>query len=412
MTEQRSLWRDRDFTILLGGQLASYVGDQAQGLAMPLLVLAVTGSVTEAGVVLALQTVSFLVFGLLAGALADRWNRKITMIWCELGRLVLAASVPVALWLGWLSFGQLCAVAVFSGILSTLFEVANTAALPNVVGADRLTAALGYSQSAANTVRIAGATVAGILYGLGRAVPFVVNAVSYAVSAVSLSLMRADFQQKRTEVRPRLGSEIAAGLRWIGHHRVIRFLTVIVGLDNIRYGAGYLLIIVLAQHLGGTPFQIGLIFSAAGIGSVLGALACARATEMFPVGRIAIVMLWLEALMFPFYALSPNVLSLGIVAALESVVAPIYTVAMTSYRLSITPDELRGRTTSAVQTVTTGALSLGTLLGSTLIGWIGAATATYFFGGWLAVLAIVTTANRAVRQTVTAPAGEAAPTRS
>ncbi|WP_163567275.1 MFS transporter [Fodinicola feengrottensis] len=362
---------------------------------------------------LALQTVSFLVFGLLAGALADRWNRKITMIWCELGRLVLAASVPVALWLGWLSFGQLCAVAVFSGILSTLFEVANTAALPNVVGADRLTAALGYSQSAANTVRIAGATVAGILYGLGRAVPFVVNAVSYAVSAVSLSLMRADFQQKRTEVRPRLGSvdrrrpavdrppsgdPLPDCHRGAGQHSVRRRISA----DHRARPAPRRDAFPDRPHL-----QCRRHRQRTGR-----ALACARATEMFPVGRIAIVMLWLEALMFPFYALSPNVLSLGIVAALESVVAPIYTVAMTSYRLSITPDELRGRTTSAVQTVTTGALSLGTLLGSTLIGWIGAATATYFFGGWLAVLAIVTTANRAVRQTVTAPAGEAAPTRS
>lgn len=409
----KALWRNRDFTILLSGQVVSFVGDSAQGLAMPLLVLALTGSVTNAGVMLALQTASYLVFGLVGGALADRWNRKVTMIWCELGRLVLAASVPVALWLGALTFAQLCVVAVLSGMLATLFEVSNTSALPTIVGTERLSAALAHSQSATNTVRIVGASIAGALYALGRAVPFLVNAISYALSAASLLLLRADFQQQRTDVKPHLIGEIRTGLRWIIRHRVIRFLTVVTALDNVRYGAGYLLIILLAERVGASPVQIGLIFSGAGIGAVLGSVVSSRATERFPVGRIAIVMLWIEALMFPFYALAPNALLLGVIAALESMVAPIYLVAMTSYRLAITPDELRGRTTSTVQTLVTGALSVGALLGSALIGWIGAAGATYFFGGWLVVLAIATTANRAVRRAeVSVRAEEAAPTQS
>jgi predicted MFS family arabinose efflux permease len=234
------------------------------------------------------------------------------------------------------------------------------------------------------------------------------------VSAASLLLLRADFQQQqRTAAKPHLIGEIRAGLRWISRHRVIRFLTVITALDNVRYGAGYLLIILLAERVGATPVQIGLIFSGAGIGAVLGSVVSSRATERFPVGRIAIVMLWIEALMFPFYALAPNALLLGVIAALESLVAPVYLVAMTSYRLAITPDELRGRTTSTVQTLVTGALSVGALLGSGLIGWIGAAGATYFFGGWLVVLAIATTANRSVRQAaVSVRAEEAAPTQS
>src|SRR5436309_7482948 len=117
MAVRKSLWRDRDFAILLSGQVVSFVGDQAQGLAMPLLVFALTGSTTQAGVVLALETAAFLVFGLVAGALADRWNRKVTMIWCELGRMLLAASIPAALRFGWLSLAQLCVVAVLSGML-------------------------------------------------------------------------------------------------------------------------------------------------------------------------------------------------------------------------------------------------------------------------------------------------------
>ncbi|MGX1546570.1 MFS transporter [Streptomyces adustus] len=394
------LFRNRDFSLLLSGQLVSAIGDQAHFMALPLIVLALTGSATQAGFVLGLGTLSFLVFGLIAGALVDRWDRKATMIWCELGRAVLTAGVAVALWLGRLTLPQLYATAVLVGILSTLFQVANTAALPNVVGPRQLSAALGYSQSAAGAVGIFGASLAGALYAVGRTVPFAVNAASFAVSAASLRLMRARFQADRQEVRTtsRLTTEIREGLGWLWRQPVIRFLTLVSAADKVRYGAGYLLIITLARQVGASPLWIGVVFSGAAVGAMAGALVSDRATRRFPLGRIAVVMLWLEALMFPLYALAPNPLMLGAVAAAESLVAPVYAVAMTTHQLAITPDELRGRTTSAVSTLTTGALSIGTLAGGALITTLGAKPLVWLCGAWLLALALLTTANRALRQ--------------
>ncbi|MFF4391597.1 MFS transporter [Streptomyces sp. NPDC001552] len=394
------LFRNRDFSLLLSGQLVSAIGDQAHFMALPLIVLALTGSATQAGFVLGLGTLSFLAFGLVAGALVDRWDRKATMIWCELGRAVLTAGVAAALWLDRLTMPQLYATAVLAGLLTTLFQVANTAALPNVVGPRQLSAALGYSQSAASAVGIFGASLAGALYAVGRTVPFAVNAVSFAVSAASLRLMRARFQVDRQDVRTtsRLSTEIREGLGWLWRQPVIRFLTLVSAADKVRYGAGYLLIITLARQVGASPLWIGVIFSGAAVGAMAGALVSDRATRRFPLGRIAVVMLWLEALMFPLYALAPNPLVLAAVAAAESLVAPIYAVAMTTHQLAITPDELRGRATSAVSTLTTGALSIGTLAGGALITTLGARPLVWLCGVWLLTLALLTTANRAVRQ--------------
>ncbi|MGW2518941.1 MFS transporter [Streptomyces sp. NPDC001617] len=394
------LFRNRDFSLLLSGQLVSAIGDQAHFMALPLIVLALTGSAAQAGFVLGLGTLSFLVFGLIAGALVDRWDRKATMIWCELGRAVLIGSVAVALWLNRLTMPQLYATTVLAGILTTLFQVANSAALPNVVGPRQLSAALGYSQSATSAVGIFGASLAGALYAFGRTVPFAVNAISFAVSAVSLRLMRARFQMDRQDVRTtsRLTTEIREGLGWLWRRPVIRFLTLVSAADKVRYGAGYLLIITLARQVGASPLWIGVIFSGAAVGAMAGALVSDRATRRFPLGRIAVVMLWLEALMFPLYALAPNPLLLAAVAAAESLVAPVYTVAMTTHQLAITPDELRGRATSAVSTLTTGALSIGTLAGGALITTLGAKPLVWLCGAWLLTLALLTTANRAVRQ--------------
>jgi MFS family permease len=97
------------------------------------------------------------------------------------------------------------------------------------------------------------------------------------------------------------------------------------------------------------------------------------------------------------YVLARNALCLGLVAAGESVITPIYWVAIGTYRLHLAPDHLRGRTSAAVQALTTGALSLGTMLGGTLIGVLGARDATLALAAWLALLALFTTLNRQAR---------------
>ncbi|MET7327672.1 MFS transporter [Nonomuraea sp. NPDC005650] len=399
-TPPRGLWRQHDFPLLLGGRLVSQLGDQLQFLALPLLVVALTGSPAQAGIVLGLQTVVYLVFGLLSGALADRWDRKATMVWCEIGRGALTATVPIAAACGILGMPQLYAVAVLNGVLGTLFGAASSSALPNIVTRADLPGALGTIGAMSNTVRIAGASVAGLAYALGRMVPFAFNAVSFLASAVALRAIRADFQQERAAdaASPReLLADIAHGLSWLWRKPVIRTLALLDAGDSLRYGAGYLLIIMLAQHLHADPAQVGIVFAGAAIGALLGSLMAPALIRRFPLGRLSITMLWVEALAFPFYALAPTWWLLLVVAFAESVVSPIYNVALDSYRLGVTPDELRGRVTSAIDTLTTGAGAVGTMAGGALISLIGAPALTGVLTGWLTLLALAATLSRTVR---------------
>ena len=398
----RSIWRHRDFVVLFSGQIVSYAGDQAQNFAMPLVVLALTGSTTQAGIVLGLHTIAYLLCGFLAGAIADRWDRKRIMIGCEIGRTIITGLIAVGVWTNHLSLPGLSVAAVLTGVLATLFSAANTAALANVVPAGQLLTALSHSASATNTVRIFGATFAGILYGLGRAVPFVVNAVSYIVSAITLGSVRRRFQQSDPKLesgaRPGVLADIRDGLRWLWGQPVLRFLALTESADMLRYGAGYLVIIVLAQHVGASSTQIGLIFTGAAIGATVGSLLAARVAGRYRLGHIAVVMAWVHAAVFPLYAIAPTPLLLGIVAAAESVMAPIYQVAITTYQMRLTPDAYRGRTSSAISTLTTGATSIGTIGGGALIAAIGVKHVVALSTGWLLILAIATTTRRSIRQ--------------
>jgi MFS family permease len=399
-TPPRSLWRQHDLHLLLGGRLVSQLGDQLQFLALPLLVVALTRSSTLAGIVLGLQTVVHLVFGLVAGALVDRWDRKITMICCEIGRGFLTATIPVAAVCGVLGMPQLFAIAVLNGVLSTLFGAANSSALPNIVTTTDLPTALGAAGAMSNTLRIVGASVAGVAYALGRMVPFAFNAVSFLASAATLRAIRADFQHERgaATASPReLPADIGSGLSWLWRKPVIRTLALLDAGDSLRYGAGYLLIVMLAQHLHANPTQVGIVFTGAAIGALLGSLLAPALTRRLPLGKLSIAMLWVEALAFPFYGVAPTWWLLLVVAFAESVVSPIYNVALDSYRLSVTPDALRGRVTSAIDTLTSGAAAIGTMASGALIALFGAPSLTIVLAGWLTFLALAATLSRTVR---------------
>lgn len=397
------LRKNRDFLLLISGQIVSSAGDQVQNFALLLVLMAVAGKTGQIGIVLGLNTASFLLFGVFAGALADRWDRRRTMIWCEIGRAAATGGIAAAMWLGELHLAYLYVFAVVTGVLSTLFQAASTAALPNVVGPGHLAQAMGTSQGAMNMVRVSGASLGAVVYAISQVMPFLMNALSFLVSALTLRLMRASFQEstgaaaRGQRSAGQMIGDIRAGLGWLWRQPVIRFLTLMQTADNLRYGSGYLVIIALAEGVRATPTEIGLVFTGAATGALAGSLLAARAAARFRLGHIAVVMLWAEALIFPLYVLAPNALFLGVVAAAESVIAPVYWVAIGTYRLEVTPDHLRGRTSAAVQALTTGALSLGTMLGGTLIAVLGARGATLALGGWLALLAISTTLNRQAR---------------
>jgi MFS family permease len=393
------LWHNRDYLLLQGGQIVSYIGNQQQFMALPLLVLLLTGSAVQAGIAVGLNTGAIIIVSPIAGALVDRWNRKVTMLICDAGRAIATFTIPFAFWLHLLTMPQIYIVVAIAGIFGTIFSVANTAALPNVVSQEQLPAALAQSQSAYTVIRVGGSLVSGVLYSIGAVLPFLANAVSFAVSVLSLGFIRGNFQTAREETtRQSLYRAISEGFTWLWKQPVLRFLTIIDGADSLRYGAGYLVILVLAKELHASAGEIGAIFTAAAVGALGGNLVSNRVRKMLSFGMIAVSMFWLEALVFPFYALAPNILVMAFIAIAEEFIAPIYTVTLNTYRQIATPDAMRGRAASTVQLVTQGAQSLGAIVGGILVQSVGARWSALILGAWLIMLAITTTLNKHVRR--------------
>jgi MFS family permease len=369
-----------------------------------LLALFVTHSPAQTGLIAALRGLPYALFMLPAGALIDHWDRKRVMILCDTGRALALGSIPVALVLGRLTIPQLYLVSLIEGTLFTFFNLAETACLARVVPKEQYAAASAQSQVSDSLAWLFGPALGGALYGIGRAIPFLTDAVSYLVSMLSLFFMRTKFQEERQAVPMHLWADIGEGLRWLWRHPVLRFLALLTGGITAPVVGYALIIIVIAQSQHASPFAIGLIFACSGIGSIVGALAAAPLQKRFSFGKLMIVSTWIWALTWLFFAIAPNPFVLGLVTALSFIIVPIYTVVQFSYRLAQIPDKLQGRVNSVFRLIAFGSQPIGMAVTGLLIQAIGPImTVVVLFIPQL-VLAIAATMNKHLRDA--RPSGE------
>lgn len=396
-----ALRRNRDYLLLWGGQVASAIGSQVSQLAFPLLMLAVTGSPALAGLLGAARALPYVLFGLLAGAYVDRWDRKTVMIVADTIRALALGSIPVALALDRLTLGQLFIVTFLEGTFFIFFGLAESACLPRIVRKDQLPAAIAANEFSYSFSSLIGPSIGGALYGLSRALPFVADAISYLASVVAVLFMRFDghatADERRAQPRRPMREEIREGVVWLWRQPVIRFLCgVNIGV-NFLYGGWTLLLIALAQRQGASSVAIGLIFATGGIGTMLGSALAAPVQRRFTVGRIVVWIAWIFAITWLPYAWAPSVVWLGIAHAVGFLFVPVYITTHMSYRLVLIPDALQGRVNSVFRLGTFGAGMLGFAVTGALLEWFGPIWTVYITAVPAFGLAIATTFNPQVR---------------
>jgi len=391
------LWRNRDFMLLWSGQLVSSVGSRISLLAFPLLILAITHSPAQAGLIAALRGIPYALFVLPAGALIDRWDRKRVMILCDSGRALALGSIPLALISGHLTIVQLYIVSLVEGTLFTFFNLAETACLPRVVSKEQLSTAVAQSMVIDSTSGLLGPSLGGALYSIGRAIPFLTDAISYAASVLSLFFIKTKFQEERNPAPIRLWADIREGLSWLWHQPLIRFIALLTGGITMPVIGYALILIVLAQGQHASSFAIGLIFACGGIGSILGSLLVTPLEKRFSFPQLMIGSTWVWALTWLLFAIAPNPFILGVVTSLSFIIVPIYTSVQFGYRLALIPDHLQGRVNSVFRLIAVGGEPIGLVVTGVLLQAIGPfSTVLVLFVPQL-ILSIAATFNKHLR---------------
>jgi MFS family permease len=366
------LRRNRDFILLWSGQLVSTVGTRISAIAYPLLVLTTTGSPAKAGLVGFAQSIPFALVYLPAGVFVDRWNRKRIMLVADGGRALALASVVVALALDGLTLAQILFVAVVEGTLFIFFQLAESAALPQIVPRAQLGTAVAQNEAREQGAELAGGPLGGILFAIDRFVPFLVDAISYAVGFVTLLFLRSELQEEREPRKTNIRAEIAEGIRWLWEERFLRVVVALVGGTNFVLNALFLTLIVRARDLDASPPLIGAMFAFFGAGAILGAFV-APAVQRHVAPRIVILLaLWVWAVETATLFVLPNAVALGAVFGLIGFLGPPFNVTLASYRYALVPDRLLARVGSVGRLVAWGTIPLAYLTAGILLAAIGA----------------------------------------
>lgn len=392
------LRRNRDFVLLWSGQVVSTVGSEVSQLAFPLLVLSLTGSARDAGIVGFARALPFLLVYLPAGVLVDRWNRKRVMLVADAGRALAIGSVAVWLALGRPPLAWLALASFLEGCLFVFFQLSESAALPAVVPKEQLPQAIAQNQARVQGAGLVGSPLGGALYGLSRLLPFAADAVSYAVSFVSLLFVRPAFQGERRREERNLRAELSEGLVWLWRQPFLRTVTALVTGTNFVHQAFSLVLIVRLRQLGASPSLIGLTFALIAVGSIAGALAGPRVQRLVPPSIVVLGSLWVWPVQTAalFWLGSP--VAIGLVTAVGFVCGPIFNVVIGSYRYALVPERLYGRVASASLLFAWGSIPLGSLFAGYAISAWGAHAMLLVLAAMLLAIALVASVSRAVRE--------------
>jgi predicted MFS family arabinose efflux permease len=385
-----SPWSLRDFRIIAFGEGASAVGDAVTFTALPLLVLALTGSGTIMGIVAALQTIPDLVIGLPAGALADRWDRRRMMIVADFGRAILTALIPLSAMAGLPTIVVILLVVAPINVLRVLFLAAWTGAIPRLVGRDLIGPASSYMEAIFAIGFIVGPGVAGLLVSrIGAPATLAIDAISFLVSAAALVFVRTPLRGERPGAADEhLLADIREGLRFVREHRLLRAAIAYWGAVGVLT-AGLipsLTYLVEGERRQG-PDAFGLVISAYSLGTLVGALLASRLTR----GNLGVllagggVVIGAVIIGLTFVVPVETVALLGFIAGIAN------TLVLVSYitiRASSTPDSLLGRVGATTRMISVGLQPAGAAAAGILLDAVGGASTLRLMGAGLVVAAI------------------------
>lgn len=366
------------------------VGNGAFVTAVPLLAVTLTPDPRLISMVAAASFAPWLLFSLPVGALVDRHSRIALMRGAQLFQAVVVALIVVLVAAGVMNVGYLTAAAFAVGVGQVVFGIASQSVLPEIVD----TRSLGLAnarQYLATTIgqSFLGPPVGSLLFGLAVVLPFGLDVATLVVSALLLTTLRGTSRPRLRETGVPQRRAVVEGLRWLGRHRLLRTLALLLGVNTFCFQLGNVTLVLLAtRELGVTPAGYGLLLAVAAVGSVLGGLLTARLVRLFGQIPVLAVALAINAAAFVLLGLSPNAWTLAALLAMSGLVTAVWNVVTVTLRQEQVPLDLLGRVNSVYRLLGWGLIPLGALAGGLIAHEVGVRTG-YPVAGALRAAALV-----------------------
>lgn len=324
----------------------SVMGTSVSTVVLPLVVYHATGSPAATGGLFALRVIPYMLFGTIAGPVADRWNRRRLIIGGNIIEGLLGATIPIAALLGVLSVAQVYAVGLLSATAFVFSDAAVFGAVPALVGTERLAAANGFLSSVVSAAEIAGPALGGVLaatVGATNAVWFD-SATFFFAAAVQASL-RSTFRTGPPPQGPiQIRKQIGRAMRFVRANRSVATLLFTGFGNSLGFGAVLGLMVPYAVEqlgLSQRDFRVGLLFSAGGFGALISGLLFSRVFRPARVKWITPTTIALSSLVVVGLVVSTSWIPVIVLLVLFSwSIGTTITTGIT-YRQLAAPDDLR-----------------------------------------------------------------------
>lgn len=386
---RRSVLRQPGFALLWAGEGTSQLGAQLAGLAMPIVAVTMLQATdAEMGYLNAAQTAAFLIVGLPAGAWLDRMRKRHVMIVADLVRAAAVAVIPLLAILGLLEIWHLVVVGAIVGIATVFFDVGYQSFVPVLVDDDHVGDANGVLEATAQTMRLGGPALAGVLLSiLSAPLVLLANVAGFLVSVLALSGIRDGEVVAPKEGRRHLLVEIGEGIRFVAGNDLLRRIVGSVALSNLGSTIVFTLVpIAILRILALEPALYGVVLSVGAVGGLLGSLAATRIARRIGEGP-AIVWSTVGFVgasgLLPLAVVVPEA-ALALLVVGEAIIGftvLVFNIVQVTARQRLCPKPLLGRMNASIRTVVWGVMpigalvagALGTALGTVEAMWIGVA---------------------------------------
>jgi MFS family permease len=359
-TNYRKLWT---------ASAISNLGDGVRWTALPLLGASITHDPAKIAAIDLFSTLPWFLFALIAGALVDRWDKRMAMAIANGIRFLLVLGLALGTLWGNESLVLLYVIGFLLGCSETIFDNSAQTILPAIVRKDQLEKANGrlYAAEIINN-QFAGPPLGGFLFAAAAAAPFFLDSASFLISALLIAVLVGSFRSPRDEASgpTTIRKDIAEGLKWLWNHRLIRTLAIMLGIWNGVSMAGFAIFVLYAlEVLGLNEVGYGVLLGASTVGSLVGSMAASRLSKA-GAGTTLIAMVLLGALSSLGIGLSSSAIVVGLMSAIFGFTSVVWNVITVSLRQAIIPSRLLGRVNSVYRLLGWGSMPIGAAIGGVM----------------------------------------------
>jgi MFS family permease len=370
----------RSFRWLLSSTVVNNAGDGVAIAAGPLLVASQTRDPFLVSMALLSEYLPALLFGVIGGVAADRFDRRRMVVVVNLLRAIVLGALVATIVSGSVNIALVLVVLFIMGTAETFADSASSSLLPGMVARADLGIANARMQGAfLLTNQLVAPPIGAFLFAAGMALPFAANAAAFALGAVLISRVTSSVRSERAEGSG-FRAEMAEGIRWLLAHPPMRTLALTILTFNVTFGAAWSVLVLYAgERLHMDAVGFGLLTTAMAVGGIIGTVSYGRLERRFSLADMMRAGLLIETGTHLSLALTTSpAVALGTMVVFGAH-AFVWGTTSTVVRQRAVPDELLGRVTGVYRVAIVGGMVIGTPLGGTIASAFGI-TAPFWFG--------------------------------